>query len=72
MSNSNWDKVEFQDFINNYSKKIIVDNAPVILFTKKDKEHEAYNSLIGFFFITGGLFIFIALSIIFRFIDLSQ
>ncbi|MBA7570528.1 hypothetical protein ES708_12280 [subsurface metagenome] len=71
MSDSNWDKVEFQDFINKYSKKIIVDNAPVILYTKKDKEHEAYNSLIAFFFTTGGLFIFIALSIIFKFIEFS-
>jgi len=66
MSVSEWNKVDFQDFIERFSKKIIVDNAPALLYSKKDKEHEALNSLITFFFLTGGLFIFISLSIIFR------
>ncbi len=65
MSVSEWNKVDFQDFIDRFSKKIIVDNAPALLYSKKDKEHEALNSLIIFFFLTGGLFIFISLSIIF-------
>ncbi len=69
MSNSEWNKVDFQTFIDEFSKKVIVDNAPIILFSKKDKEHEALNSLITFFFLTGGLFIFIALSIIFGFVE---
>ena len=65
MSNSEWNKVDFQTFIDNFSKNVIIDNAPIILYSKKDKEHEALNSLITFFFLTGGLFIFISLSIIF-------
>ena len=70
MSNSEWNKVDFQTFIDNFSKNVIIDNAPIILYSKKDKEHEALNSLITFFFLTGGLFIFISLSIIFRFAEL--
>lgn len=69
MSNSEWNKVDFQTFIDKFSKKVIVENAPIILYSKKDKEHEALNSLITFFFLTGGLFIFISLSIIFRFAE---
>ena len=69
MSNSEWNKVDFQTFINKFSKKVIVDNAPIILYSKKEKEHEALNSFITFFFLTGGLFIFISLSIIFRFAE---
>jgi len=66
MSNSEWKKVDFQTFIDKFSKKVIIDNAPIILYSKKDKEHEALNSLIAFFFLTGGLFIFISLSIFFN------
>ncbi|NVM17697.1 MAG: hypothetical protein HWN80_08270 [Candidatus Lokiarchaeota archaeon] len=70
MSNSEWNKVDFQTFIDEFSKRVIVENAPTILYSKKDKEHEALNSLITFFFLTGGLFIFISLSIFFRFAEL--
>ena len=66
MSDLDWKKVDFQDFIDEFSKKIIVNNSPHLLFSKKDKEHEALNSLIFFFFLTGGLFIFVSLSIIFQ------
>ena len=59
MSNSDWNKVDFQTFINDFSKEVIVDNAPTILYSKKDKEHEALNLLITFFFLTEGLFILI-------------
>ena len=69
MSNSDWNKVDFQTFINDFSKEVIVDNAPTILYSKKDKEHEALNLLITFFFLTGGLFIFISLSVFFRIVD---
>jgi len=62
MSNTDWDIIEFQHFINEYSKDLIIKNAPEILYTKKDKEHEAYNSLIAFFFLTGGILIYIALA----------
>jgi len=65
MSNSEWNKVDFQTFIDRFSKKIIIENAPALLYSKKDKEHEALNLLIMFFFLTGGLSIFISLSIIF-------
>ncbi|MHA1486447.1 MAG: hypothetical protein ACTSSC_04680, partial [Promethearchaeota archaeon] len=69
MSDSDWKKVNFQDFIDEFSKKIIVDSSPSLLYSKKDKEHEALNSLIAFFFLTGGLFIFVSLSIIFRVVE---
>lgn len=68
MSDSEWSKVDFQKFVNEYGKDIIVENAPTILYSKKDKEHEAYNSLIAFFFIAGFLLIYIALSYILAFI----
>jgi len=70
MSNSEWNKEDFQTFIDNFSKNVIVETAPVMLYSKKDKEHESLNSLITFFFLTGGLFIFISLSIYFRFAEL--
>ncbi|UCD02422.1 MAG: hypothetical protein JSV23_05270 [Promethearchaeota archaeon] len=62
MSDFEWSKVDFHQFINEYGKEIIVENAPTILYSKKDKEHEAYNSLIAFFFIAGFLLIYIAIS----------
>jgi hypothetical protein len=62
MSNSEWNKVEFQEFVNEYGKDIVIENAPVIIYSKKDKEHEAYNSLIAFFFTAGFLLIYIAIS----------
>ncbi|MFX1501536.1 MAG: hypothetical protein ACFFDH_11290, partial [Promethearchaeota archaeon] len=62
MTNSEWSKVDFQQFLNKYGKNIIIENAPTILYSKKDKEHEAYNALIAFFFIAGFLLIYIALS----------
>ena len=65
MANSEWIKLDFQTFIDNYNKNIAVDTAPTFLYSKKDKEHEAYKSLIAFFFVLGFLFIFIALNIIF-------
>ncbi len=58
-----WNKVEFQEFINEYNKDIVIQKAPKILYSKKDKEHEALNSLIAFFIVTGGLCIYIAGSI---------
>ena len=70
MSISEWNKVDFQDFIDRFSKKIIVDNAPALLYSRNDKEHEALNSYITSFFLTGGLFIFVSLSIIFRVVQL--
>jgi hypothetical protein len=62
MSDSEWIKVDFQDFIDKYRKDIVIKNAPVILYSKRDKEHEALTSLIAFFFIAGFLLIYIALS----------
>ncbi|MFW9940531.1 MAG: hypothetical protein ACFFFT_05785 [Candidatus Thorarchaeota archaeon] len=60
MSDSDWSKIDFQQFINEFGNEVLVDMAPVILYSKKDKEHEAYNSLIAFFFIAGGVLIYIA------------
>jgi hypothetical protein len=61
MSQTNWTKLDFQNFINKYNRAWIIENAPIILYSKKDKEPEAFFSLVAFFFITGGLFIFISL-----------
>ena len=63
MSNSEWSKVDFQQFVNNFSIELIIKNAPKILYSKKDKENEAYDSLIAFFFVAGGLLIYISISL---------
>jgi hypothetical protein len=64
MSESEWTRVNFKQFVSQFGIKIITDNAPKILFSKEDKEPESYNSLIGFFFIIGGLLIYIAISVL--------
>ncbi|MHA1273854.1 MAG: hypothetical protein ACTSQS_10510 [Promethearchaeota archaeon] len=65
MSGSDWKKLDFEDFIKKYGVEHIIKYAPTLLYSQKDKEHEAYNSLIGFFFITGLMLIYISLSIMF-------
>ncbi|MFX1279342.1 MAG: hypothetical protein ACFFA3_07985 [Promethearchaeota archaeon] len=62
MSDSDWSKISFQQFLNEYNDALLVDTAPTLLYSKKDKEPEAYNSLIAFFFITGGLLIYISIT----------
>ena len=62
MSDSDWSKIDFQQFLNDYGIDLIVNIAPTLLYSKRDKEHEALNSLIAFFFIAGGLLIYIAVS----------
>ncbi len=62
MSDSEWDKVDYDQFLEEFGKEIIIKYAPTILYSKKDKEHEAYISLIAFFFIAGGLLIYIAIT----------
>ncbi len=62
MLDSEWNKVDYDKFVESYNNEIIVDSAPIILYSKKDKEHEAFTSLIAFFFITGFLLIYIAVS----------
>ncbi|UCC20817.1 MAG: hypothetical protein JSV62_05930 [Promethearchaeota archaeon] len=42
MSDSEWTKVDFQQFLDKYGKEIVLNNAPTIVYSKKDKEHEAY------------------------------
>ncbi|MFW9938335.1 MAG: hypothetical protein ACFFD5_11850 [Candidatus Thorarchaeota archaeon] len=71
MAQTEWNKVSFQEFINKFNKNIVIKIAPTILYSKKDKEPEAFYSLIAFFFITGGLFIYISLSILFNLISFS-
>ena len=63
MNNSEWEKIDFQQFVEHYGIDIVINNAPIILYSKKDKEHEAYNSLIAFFFVASGLLIYISLSL---------
>ena len=61
---SEWVKRDFKTFSADYGIELSVKSAPSILYPKKDKEHEAFNSLVGFFLISGGLLIFIALYLI--------
>jgi len=63
MSDYDWSKIDFQQFLNDYGIDLVVNNAPTILYSKKDKEHEAINVLITFFFIAGGLLIYIVASV---------
>ena len=63
MKSSKWEKVDFQQFVEDFGIDVIVNHAPNILYSKKDKEHEAYNSLIAFFFVASGLLIYISLSL---------
>jgi len=63
MSISKWEKIDFQQFINDFGIDIIIQNAPTLLYSKKEKEHEAYNSLIAFFFIAAGLCIYVSISL---------
>ena len=60
-----WIQIEFQDFINQYDQNLIINYAPIIMHSKRDKEPEAFKSLISFLFILGFLFIYIAFSMIF-------
>ncbi|MFX1390739.1 MAG: hypothetical protein ACFE9Z_11800 [Promethearchaeota archaeon] len=62
MSDYEWSKVQFQEFVDEFGKEVVIENAPVILYSKKDKEHEAFNSLVAFFFIAGFLLIYISVS----------
>ncbi|MCK4384559.1 MAG: hypothetical protein KAW66_14760, partial [Candidatus Lokiarchaeota archaeon] len=61
-----WSKVDFHQFINEFGIDFILDKAPRILYSKKDKEKEDYNSLIVFFFVASGLLIYISISIFTR------
>ncbi|TXT55047.1 MAG: hypothetical protein BAJALOKI2v1_700012 [Promethearchaeota archaeon] len=58
-----WEKVDYRTFFKKYGVELVVDNAPEILYSKKDKEHEEQNSLILFFILLGGLLIYIAIAI---------
>ncbi|MFX1445870.1 MAG: hypothetical protein ACFFHV_20835 [Promethearchaeota archaeon] len=55
--------MEFQQFVNDFGTDIIVENAPTLLYSKKEKEHGAYNSLIAFFLVAAGLCIYISISL---------
>lgn len=63
--NQDWEKVSFKEFLKTYHVNIILDNTPEILYSKKDKEHESFYSLILFFIVLGGVLIYFALTLIF-------
>ena len=63
MPDTDWNKIDFQDFINEHNIDLIIKNAPNILYSKKDKEHEAYNSFIALFLISGFMFIYVGISL---------
>jgi hypothetical protein len=58
-----WKKVDFQDFINKVGASPIIENAPIILYTRKDKEHAAFNTLIAFFIVAAILCVYISISL---------
>jgi len=60
---SDWEKIDFDKFAEEYGIDLLIKNAPTILYPKKDKEHEALNSLIAFLFLAGGICAYIALSL---------
>jgi len=66
-----WIRVDFQDFINNYNKDVVLELAPTILHSKKDKEHESFGSLVAFFLVVGSCLIYVALSLMFSSIYFS-
>lgn len=63
MLNAEWTRVKFKDFLNDHGSDFIVKHAPAILYSKKDKEHEASNSLIAFFLVTSGILIYTSISL---------
>ena len=63
MSETEWKKVEFQQFVNNFGIDLIIENAPHLLYPKKDIQHEAYNSLIAFFLVAAALCIYMSISL---------
>ncbi len=63
MLTSKWEKVDFQQFVNDFGTKIILENAPTLLYSNKEKEHEAYNSLIAFFLVGAGLCLYVSISL---------
>ena len=63
MSKAEWKKVEFQQFVDNFGIDLIIENAPHLLYPKKDIQHEAYNSLIAFFLVAAALCIYMSISL---------
>ncbi len=63
MSNADWIKLDFKNFISQKGIEPVVQSAPKILYSKKDKEHEAFNSLIISIFLASFLFIYLAITI---------
>lgn len=64
MSTIEWEKIEPNQFIERFGIKSVVKYSPHLLYSKKDKEHEAITSLVLFFVIAGAMLIYIAISII--------
>ena len=62
-SEKKWKKVDFQQFISEYGIDPIIERAPKILYSKKDKEHKASNSLLAFFLVASGLIIYLYFSL---------
>ncbi|MFX1392043.1 MAG: hypothetical protein ACFFAH_00580 [Promethearchaeota archaeon] len=64
-SEKKWKKIDFRQFVNEYGVDPIIENAPNILYSEKDKEHRDYNSLRAFILVNSGLFVYIYLSLLF-------
>ncbi|MFX0071306.1 MAG: hypothetical protein ACFFAO_09470 [Candidatus Hermodarchaeota archaeon] len=63
MSNTEWKEVEFKEFVEQFGINPVMNYAPSILYSRKDKEHVAQNSLIVFFLVLSGLLIYISISL---------
>jgi len=58
MLDSEWKEVNFKDFIKKVDGNIIIEHAPIITYTEKDREHGAIISLITFFIVAGALIVY--------------
>jgi len=65
MANSEWEKVEFQEFVNTCGINHVVKNAPSLLYSKKDREHKEIYSLIAFMIIAGSLSLYMSFILIY-------
>jgi hypothetical protein len=63
MSNTHWKKIDIQKVMKTIGIQLILENAPPLLYSKKDKEHTAYNSLIAFLLITAGICFYVSISL---------
>ena len=65
MPSQEWNKIDFSEFVKEFNVDILIENAPTIIYSKKDKEHGAKFSLIASFILAGALSFYIILSLVY-------